>query len=186
MAKRRRQQKSPDIFVIVLILLVALSGIGLSASSVKNLLFPAVCVLIVAALVFGYFFFKLARQRSVLRKLTLTNIDVLPGLEFERWVGEQLRIRGFKIRFTPNNDYGVDIIAVKDGVRTAVQVKRYKRRLDQKPVREAVAGMIVYKCTKSMVVTNSTFTDAARTLARSNKCELIDRRKLATWFSEAV
>lgn len=135
-----------------------------------------------AALTFA--FYLADKRRQALRLLDMAHVDIMTGLEFERWCGEQLRQRGYKVTFTPINDYGVDIVARRDGVRTAVQVKRYKRALDQKPVREAVAGMLQYKCTRSMVITNSYFTAAAKVLAHTNNCELIDREKLAQWLAQ--
>ena len=80
----------------------------------------------------------------------------------------------------------MDVIATKDGVKTAVQVKRYSSKLDQKPVREAIAGKSVrkYGCTEAMVVTNSTFTKAARFLASEGGCTLVDREVLGEWITE--
>lgn len=111
----------------------------------------------------------------------------MTGEEFEEYVAELLRFQGYKTRMTPRSgDYGVDIVATKDGTKTAVQVKRYTKKLDQKPIREAVTGMAVrqYGCTKAMVVTNSTFTKAATFLAAESGCELVDREKLGEWVME--
>jgi HJR/Mrr/RecB family endonuclease len=123
--------------------------------------------------------------RSALRTLTLENIDTIDWLEFERYVAELFRTRGYKVHDTAlSNDFGVDLVAKRDDVTYAVQIKHYKGTLDQKPVREAVAGMAKYRCNKSMVVTNSYFTKSARTLAESNKCQLVDRDALAKWVAE--
>jgi restriction system protein len=108
----------------------------------------------------------------------------MKGEEFEEYVAELLRLQGYKTRMTPRSgDYGVDIVASKDGIKTAVQIKRYGKKLDQKPIREAVTGMAVrqYGCTRAMVVTNSTFTKAATFLAAESNCELVDREKLGEW-----
>lgn len=123
-------------------------------------------------------------RRKALRALEISHIDVMKGEEFEAYVAELLRFRGYKTHMTPRSgDYGVDIVASKDGVKTAVQIKRYSKKLDQKPIREAVTGMAVrqYGCTKAMVVTNSTFTQAATFLAAESGCELVDREKLSEW-----
>lgn len=123
-------------------------------------------------------------RRKALRALEIAQIDIMTGEEFEEYVTELLRSRGYKTRMTPRSgDYGVDIIASKDGIKTAVQIKRYSKKLDQKPIREAVTGMAIrqYGCTKAMVVTNSTFTKAAVFLAAESSCELVDREKLGEW-----
>lgn len=124
-------------------------------------------------------------RRKALRALQIAHIDAMTGEEFEEYVAELLRFQGYKTRMTPRSgDYGVDIVASKDGVKTAVQIKRYSNKLDQKPIREAVTGMAVrqYGCTKAMVVTSSTFTKAAEFLAKESNCELVDREKLGEWI----
>lgn len=129
--------------------------------------------------------YKQQVRRKALRALQVAQIDVMTGEEFEGYVAELLRFQGYKIRMTPRSgDYGVDIVASKDGIKTAVQVKRYSKKLDQKPVREAVTGMAVrqYGCTRAMVVTNSTFTKAAEFLASESNCELVDRERLGEWI----
>lgn len=150
----------------------------------------ALSALLIVALFMGisfYVFFlnkQRARQRA-LRALEISHIDTMKGEEFEEYVAELLKFRGYKTKTTPRSgDYGVDIIASKDGVKTAVQIKRYTRKLDQKPIREAVTGMAVkqYGCTKAMVITNSTFTTAAKFLASENNCILVDREQLAEWI----
>ena len=101
------------------------------------------------------------------------------GIEFERFVGELFRGQGNRIEYTSHStDYGVDLVIEKDRIRTAVQIKRYKRPLSQAPVREVVAGMLMYRCSKAMVVTNSTFTKSAYHLAKSNYVKLVDREAL--------
>ena len=124
-------------------------------------------------------------RRKALRALQIAHIDAMTGEEFEEYVAELLRSQGYKTRMTPRSgDYGVDIVALKGGIKTAVQIKRYSKKLDQKPIREAVTGMAVkqYGCTKAMVVTNSTFTKAAIFLAAESGCRLVDREKLGGWI----
>lgn len=184
---RRRQQNAANellfLAVIAAVLLIGAAGsVSVSSSGLVALLLVGA---VAAAAVLGYAFYIDLRRQRALRLLDMAAVDSMPGLQFEKWVGAQLRARGYHVRFTPINDYGVDIVARKDGFKTAVQVKRYRSILDQKPVREAVAGMMHYKCGRSMVVTNSHFTEAAKVLARSNRCELIDREKLAAWLSDS-
>lgn len=137
----------------------------------------------------GGFYLFLARKQQIRRRafraLQISHIDTMRGDEFEEYIAELLRFQGYQTRMTPRSgDYGVDIVASKGGVKTAVQIKRYNKKLDQKPIREAVAGMSVrqYGCTKAMVVTNSTFTRSAVFLAAESGCELIDREKLGEWI----
>jgi restriction system protein len=184
--RRKRDMTNELVFLAVAGTLLVVGGIGGSSDGFSSRTVVALLLIlcVVAAAVLGYAFFINFRRRRVLRLLDMAAVDTMPGLEFEKWVGVQLQARGYQVRLTPINDYGVDIVAKKEGIKTAVQVKRYRKVLDQKPVREAVAGMMHYKCSRSMVVTNSHFTEAAKVLAKSNHCELIDRPRLASWLAE--
>lgn len=190
MAKRYRRNKKATNETVILLLVLAVVVIGGGLGGISDgfssttLIALLLIGLTIGAAVLGYAFYLDLRRQKALRLLDLAAVDSMSGLAFEKWVGVQLQARGYKVRFTPINDYGVDIVAKKDGLKTAVQVKRYRNILDQKPVREAVAGMMHYKCSQSMVVTNSHFTNAAKVLAQSNRCELIDRNKLAAWLAE--
>ena len=190
MSKRkgyRRRKSSDNMFFLLLIgAALLLSTPWFNASNPlpsSTILITLVIILLGGSSILFYVLYKTSQHRQALRALGLIDVDTMKGKDFERWVGEQLRVRGYSIRYTPINDYGVDIVARKGGTKTAVQVKRYSNPLDQKPVREAVAGMLHYACSASMVVTNSSFTRAAKELAKSNHCELIDRDKLADWLS---
>lgn len=72
-----------------------------------------------------------------------------------------------------SRDYGVDIIARKGRKRYAIQCKYYSRPVGISAVQEAFTGMAHYNCNAAMVVTNSTFTKAAETLAAENGVYLI-------------
>lgn len=99
----------------------------------------------------------------------------MTGLEYEHVVAKYLQKIGYSnVDVTPGSgDYGVDVLAYKDGHKYAVQCKYYSTPLGQDPIREAVAGMAMYGCDKAMVVTNTTFTDAARRLAAANDVVLL-------------
>lgn len=188
----RRSRKTTPLqemgFVAVLVAAVVTLGLRQSMDD-PNLGLVASIFFLVALLLGGSFYLWLVHRqrmrRKALRALQIAHIDAMTGEEFEEYVAELLRFQGYKTRITPRSgDYGVDIVASKDGIKTAVQIKRYSRKLDQKPIREAVAGMAVrqYGCTKAMVVTNSTFTKAAEFLAKESGCELVDREKLGEWI----
>jgi len=172
------------IVVIAGVIGITLAGSNNSLSSMYLLLI--VTLVAIVGLAFSVLrFWQLQEKRRNLRLLTLADVDTMSGLEFEAYVAELFRAQGYKVQMTPINDYGVDIILQKDGVRTAVQTKRYSKPVNQAAVREAVAGMLRYKCSKSMVVTNNTFTKSATELARSNLCRLIDREHLAQLAANA-
>ncbi len=119
------------------------------------------------------------------RSLEQADIDNMNGYEFERYVSLVLNSRGFKSQVTKEKgDFGVDVLADKDNIKFAIQVKRQSNKVSQSAIREVVAGQNYYNCEKTIVITNSYFTESAKTLARVNNCELINRDSLAVWIYE--
>lgn len=92
------------------------------------------------------------------------------GHEYEYFVAEYLRRSGYsQVTVTKGSgDYGVDVLATKDGIKYAVQCKYYSSPVNLKAVQEVVAGAPCYGCNAAMVVTNSTFTKSAVNLATAN------------------
>lgn len=114
-------------------------------------------------------------MRLSYRPVAPTDINLMDGLEFERYVADLLKQHGFRnVSLTERYDMGVDIVAEKDGQRWGIQVKRYNGLVKAAAVRQVVTALKFYGCERSMVVTNSTYSNVARQLAYSNGCILID------------
>lgn len=112
----------------------------------------------------------------------LRAIDRMSGTEFEEFVAAQLRIAGYSVTPTASTgDYGVDLIAKKDGVRMAVQCKRLAKAVGVAAVQQVVSGSLHHGCNRTVVVTNQTFTKAARQLAITHQCRLVGRTQLRSW-----
>lgn len=129
-----------------------------------------------------------SRNRSGHAKITrawfdTAEIDRLSGPLFELWVAEGLRRQGWLVEITQNSgDYGVDLVATKNGKRTAVQVKRYTKPCTISAVQEVVAGAIHWKCLDKMVVTSApSFTPSAQKLAAATGTRLISGREIKRW-----
>jgi len=119
------------------------------------------------------------RRKRRLSQSKISDIDVMSGLEFEKYIKLLLERKGFSsVKLTEHFDLGVDIIATKEGVTWGIQVKRYSGTVKANAVRQAVTALNHYKCSRAMVITNNYFTKQAKQLASSNKCVLIDRAKL--------
>jgi restriction system protein len=87
-----------------------------------------------------------------------------------------LRGAGYEVNITnTTGDYGVDLVAAKDRVRTAVQCKRQGRPVGVAAIQQAVSGAAMHGCTATMVVSNNVFTQPAQRLAQIHSCVLIDR-----------
>jgi restriction system protein len=113
---------------------------------------------------------------------TMTAIDAMDGVEFEGYVAARLGRAGWQVRFTPAvGDYGVDLIAEKNGQCVAIQCKRYGKPVGVAAVQQVVAGALHHGCTRSIVFSNQEFTSAAKQLAGTHRCQLIGRRVLQGW-----
>ncbi len=117
------------------------------------------------------------------RTSELADVDNMSPYEFEKFVGELMKRRGYTTAVVGQaGDMGVDVVAQKGDKKYAVQVKRHSSRVSRRAVSDAVAGKEHYGCNAAMVVTNNHFTKGAEELARSTKCELVGRDTLADWI----
>ncbi|HEY6856700.1 MAG: restriction system protein [Mycobacterium sp.] len=113
---------------------------------------------------------------------SMTAIDAMTGTDFENYVAARLRRAGWQVTFTSvTGDYGVDLIAERDGKSVAIQCKRHGNSVGVAAVQQVVAGARHHGCTKSIVVSNQEFTRAAKQLAFTHGCQLIGRRALQAW-----
>ncbi len=109
-------------------------------------------------------------------KRTLQKIDAMNGFEFEEYSKIFFTSKGFEVSITQKSgDYGADLIIEKDGIKWAVQAKRYSHKVSPKAIQEVVSSKAYYACEKACVITNSYFTQAAQKLAQANEVILIDR-----------
>lgn len=114
-----------------------------------------------------------------LRKAGIKEIDEMSGEEFEQYLGNLFKKRGFKVFYTKaSGDYGADLILEDREDIIAVQAKRYAGSVGVKAVQEIIGALKMYDATEAWVVTNSYFTKQAEKLADSNDVYLIDRDEL--------
>lgn len=131
---------------------------------------------------------KLLIQLYRLRRLAksgIEEIDVMDGRTFELFLATLFGRLGYRVENTRyRGDYGADLVVKKDGAKTAVQAKRWNKRVGIKAVQEAVAAKGYYHCDHALVVANREFTKQALVLARANEVELWDRDALVTKLLE--
>lgn len=113
-------------------------------------------------------------------------LDEMEGLDFEYYCAELLRNRGFiEVEVTKSSgDYGIDILAEKEGVTYAIQCKRYNAPVGVKAVQEAYAGRDFYDRMVGCVLTNQYFTQPAVDAAQKLKILLWDRDYLEEMIEE--
>lgn len=115
----------------------------------------------------------------LVRNFAFKDVDTMDGLVFEEYIAALLKRNGYQnVRLTEQYDYGVDIIAEKDGIRWGIQAKRYSGLVKAAAVRQVFTALNIYNCDRAMVITNSTFSTVAQKLAISTGCVLVDRSKL--------
>lgn len=107
----------------------------------------------------------------------LLTIDLMKGHDFEYWTADMLRNLDFhNVEVTRGSgDQGVDVLAEKDGIKYAIQCKRYSSNLGNTPIQEVYAGKAIYHCQIAAVITNQYFTESARELAVATGTLLWDR-----------
>ena len=104
-------------------------------------------------------------------------MDEMEGHDFEYFCAELLEKQGFiEVEVTrASGDFGVDILAEKDGVTYAVQCKRYNGPVGVEAVLRTYGGRDYYDRMVGAVMTNQYFTAPAVEAAGKLKILLWDR-----------
>ncbi|GFP74814.1 restriction endonuclease [Clostridium fungisolvens] len=161
------------LFVILYIIQIALLRIFTDRS-----IFFIGIVLGTIALIIIYFMVKKYTVKKMM-KYKMNNIDKLSGEDFEEFLALKFKKLGYKVKLTPTTaDYGADLVIKKDKSKIVVQAKRWNSKVGVEAVQQVVASMKYYNADRSMVITNSYFTENAKILAKYNEVELYDRGKL--------
>ena len=102
------------------------------------------------------------------------------GQEFEEYLQRIFTRLGYDARLTDKagGDQGADLILRKQGFTYVVQAKFYEKPVGNKAVQEVSAALRWYGASLGIVVTNSTYTKSARSLAVKNRVTLIDGDQL--------
>lgn len=127
-------------------------------------------------------------EQKVLRAIVKSKIDQIDNLspnQFEVWVAKFMQLQGFAAKVTPHSgDFGVDVLASKEGFLIGIQVKKFTKPVGIKAVQEISSGMGYYCCQQGWVITSASFTTAAIKLAESLSIKLITRYDLANMLTD--
>lgn len=120
------------------------------------------------------------------RRRTSDFFEDMEGHEFEYFCAELLKQNGFvDVEVTKGSgDYGIDILAEKEGVTYAVQCKCYAAPVGVKAVQEAYAGRDYYDRMVGAVMTNQYFTSPAVEAAKKLKILLWDGGYIESMMEE--
>lgn len=88
--------------------------------------------------------------------------------KYEEYIKALLMNEGFNAKRTKGSgDFGVDVIASRKGVTYAIQCKLYNHTVGAKAVQEIAVGRIHYGTDFAIVVSDNSYTNAAKSLAQS-------------------
>lgn len=120
------------------------------------------------------------KARRIAQAMATDNYDAMSGEEFEEFCANILRGNSYtNVEVTKaSGDHGIDILATKDGLRYAIQCKRYSKPVGNKAVQEAYSGKDIYKADVAVVMSNMDFTPQAIEDARKLNVELWNRDKI--------
>lgn len=111
-------------------------------------------------------------------------LNVKTGIDYEYFCKRLLEASGWSVLTTPaTGDQGADLIATKSGVRVIFQCKFYSQPVGNKAVQEAHTAKAHQRADFAVVVSNATYTDAARQLAQTSGVFLIHHHLLSSMES---
>ena len=150
------------------------SNITVLAVLIGFIAFMAVLIILID------FFLRHRRDRRASR------MDELEGHDFEFFCADLLRAQGFiDVEVTRGSgDFGVDILAEKDGVTYAVQCKRHTAPVGVEAVLCTYGGLAYYERMVGVIMTNQYFTAPAVEAAKKLRILLWDRGYLDAMIDE--
>ena len=148
--------------------------------------FIIIAGILLLLLIISVIVFLISKQFK--KDFTKSNMDEMEGLDFEYFCAELLKRHGFiEVEVTKGSgDYGVDILAEKDGVTYGIQCKCYQEAVGVKAVQETYAGKEYYALMVGAVMTNQYFTAPAVEAAKKLRILLWDRGYLDHMMEETA
>lgn len=114
-------------------------------------------------------------------RLTMADLDRMEGHDFEYACADILSANGYSdVQVTQaSGDYGIDVLASKNGNLYAIQCKCYQSAVGNHAVQEAYAGAAYYGGRIPVVMTNQNFTSAATNMAQNLGVQLWGRSEVS-------
>lgn len=143
-------------------------------------------ILILAILLIAAAVVAVVCARNFFRRRGRGTIDEMEGHDFELFCAQLLEKQGYiDVEVTRGSgDFGVDILAEKDGVTYAVQCKRYQGPVGVDAILRTYAGRDYYDRMVGAVMTNQYFTSPAVEAAKKLKILLWDRGYLDSMLED--
>lgn len=164
---------------IVAAALALLSGVGIPwLEPYFSGMEPFFGLLVVICWVFAFIFFSgavvtvlVARRRGELfsADVSIGDLKLLPWLQFEDFVAELFRRRGYQVQQVGGTgpDGGIDLTVSKNGQTTIVQCKHSRfRKMGVKVVRETLGVLVIEGADSGIIIATEGFTGEAWKLAK--------------------
>lgn len=176
--------------LIVFLPCIIVAFINIGENVLSPILFIAAIVALGFLVYYTYILIKLIKEKNTreqkeheyiekLKQSNIEDIDKMNGGDFEKYTAILLKELGYSASATKlSGDFGVDVIAEKDGKEVIIQTKRYSKKVSISAVQEIAAAKEYYNVPDAWLITNNYFTKAAYELAIANDITLIDRDKL--------
>lgn len=150
------------------------SNITVLAALIGLIAFMAILIILINL------FLRRRRDRRV------SKMDELEGHDFEFFCADLLKAQGFTgVEVTRGSgDFGVDILAEKDGITYAIQCKRYNSPVGVEAVLRTYGGLAYYERMVGVVMTNQYFTSPAVEAAKKLRILLWDRGYMDAMIEE--
>ncbi len=109
------------------------------------------------------------------------------GRKFEKFVGEILKLNGYKIKYTATSgDYGVDVIATKENEKICIQCKNWKAKIGVKVIQESFYGKHHYNCSDIWIIAKNGATKNAINAARKSNVKVISLKEFYEKFVSPI
>lgn len=128
--------------------------------------------------------YRASAQYKRAHKADVSFEDLSP-YDYEKQVAQSLSEMGWDTQVTKaNGDQGCDVLAVKDRARVAIQCKYYSKPIGNKAVQEINAAKSYYDANFAAVVSNQSYTPAAKLLATKLQVALLHHSQLSSLLKE--
>ena len=140
--------------------------------------FPVTIIFFIAKKIYNVFYNNILS--SYLNDIDISSIDALSGVEFEELVYYLFKNLGFRVTKTnKSHDYGADLILEINNEKIVLQCKLYyNHSVGISAIQEVYSATKHYGANLGVVLTNSTFSKSAKTLAENTSVLLWDRSML--------
>jgi len=194
MAKRRRRKRQESfgegairISLLPLAVFIYAGFVLLKRSPLQAISLIGLSILAILTLVlYLYLQNKDSKETTRRRIVSETNWANLSPDEFEQYVSELFRTKGFTTTITGRSgDGGVDIRAAKGDNKVIIQCKRYRGVVGVPEMREFASVVQRAGVKVGYFVTTSHFSHEAEDWALMERIELVDQDRLSGWAEAA-